>query len=52
MPSRPPSAPSHLSIFVSNPNTGRPVARLPLYAEVAQQETLPANALLDGDRQY
>jgi phenylalanine-4-hydroxylase len=24
----------------------------PLYAEVAQQETLPADALLDGDRQY
>jgi phenylalanine-4-hydroxylase len=24
----------------------------PLYAEVAQQETLPADALLEGDRQY
>ena len=24
----------------------------PLYAEVAQQETLPADALLDGDRVY
>lgn len=29
------SSPTHLSIFVTDPDSGRPVARLPLYAEVA-----------------
>ena len=29
------SLPSHLSVFVTNPETGRPVQSLPLYAEVA-----------------
>lgn len=28
-------APTHLSIFVTDPDSGQPVARLPLYAEVA-----------------
>jgi hypothetical protein len=28
-------APTHLSIFVTDPDTGGPVSRLPLYAEVA-----------------
>src|SRR5688500_15608443 len=35
------SAPTHLSICVSDPDTGRPVARLPLYAEVAVPRIVP-----------
>ncbi len=35
------SIPSHLSIFVTDPNTGRPVPRLPLYAEVAVPRIVP-----------
>lgn len=36
-----PSAPSHLAIFVTDPRTGRPVERLPLYAEVAVPRIVP-----------
>jgi hypothetical protein len=35
MPSFKSSGPTHLSIFVTDPDTGQPVTRLPLYAEVA-----------------
>lgn len=35
------SRPTHLSIFVSDPNTGQPVARLPLYAEVVVPRIVP-----------
>jgi hypothetical protein len=35
------SAPAHLSIFVTDPETGRPVARLPIYAEVAVPRIVP-----------
>lgn len=35
------SAPTHLSIFVTDPDTGQPVARLPLYAEVAVPRIVP-----------
>jgi hypothetical protein len=35
------SVPTHLSIFVTDPDTGRPVARLPLYAEVAVPRMMP-----------
>jgi hypothetical protein len=35
------SMPTHLSIFVTDPDTGRPVARLPLYAEVAVPRIVP-----------
>ncbi len=35
------SAPTHLSIFVTDPETGRPVQRLPLYAEVAVPKIVP-----------
>ena len=41
MPTQYVSAPSHLSIFVSDPDTGHPVARLPLYAEVVVPRILP-----------
>lgn len=30
-----PSLPAHLSLFITDPQTGRPVTRLPLFAEVA-----------------
>ena len=36
------SVPTHLSIFVTDPDSGRPVARLPLYAEVAVPRILRA----------
>jgi hypothetical protein len=35
------SVPTHLSIFVADPETGRPVQRLPLYAEVAVPRIVP-----------
>ncbi|MEQ1867582.1 MAG: hypothetical protein ABL996_23390, partial [Micropepsaceae bacterium] len=35
------SVPTHLSIFVTDPDTGRPVPRLPLYAEVAVPKIVP-----------
>jgi hypothetical protein len=35
------SGPTHLSIFVTDPDTGSPVARLPLYAEVAIPRIVP-----------
>lgn len=35
------SLPSHLSIFVTDPETGRPVQRLPIYAEVAVPKIIP-----------
>jgi len=35
------SVPTHLSIFVTDPDTGQPVARLPLYAEVAVPRIVP-----------
>lgn len=35
------SASAHLSIFVTDPDTGRPVTRLPLYAEVAVPRIVP-----------
>lgn len=41
MPNLTPSAPTHLSIFVTDPETGRPVQRLPLYAEVAVTRIVP-----------
>lgn len=41
MPNLKPPAPTHLSIFVTDPNTGRPVQRLPLYAEVAVPRIAP-----------
>ncbi|WP_396956920.1 hypothetical protein [Nitrosomonas sp.] len=36
------SVPTHLCIFVTDPETGRPVQRLPLYAEVAVPRNVPA----------
>lgn len=36
------TAPSHLCVFVTDPATGVPVTRLPLYAEVAVPKTLVA----------
>ncbi|BCW64192.1 hypothetical protein StoSoilB22_31650 [Arthrobacter sp. StoSoilB22] len=33
--------PAHLGIFVTDPDTGRPVQRLPLYAEVAVPRIIP-----------
>jgi hypothetical protein len=41
MPALKSLVPTHLSIFVTDPNTGRPVARLPLYAEVAVPQIVP-----------
>lgn len=41
MPNLTPPAPTHLSIFVTDPETGRPVQRLPLYAEVAVPRIAP-----------
>lgn len=41
MPTPRSPAPTHLSIFVTDPVTGRPVARLPLYAEVAVPKLAP-----------
>lgn len=41
MPFLKPSAPTHLSIFVTDPHSGQPVARLPLYAEVAVPRIVP-----------
>lgn len=41
MPAHQISAPTHLSIFVTDPETGRPVVRLPLYAEVAVPRIVP-----------
>ena len=41
MPTLKSSAPAHLSIFVTDPDTGRPVPRLPLYAEVAVPRIVP-----------
>jgi hypothetical protein len=41
MPTLKSSAPAHLSIFVTDPETGRPVARLPIYAEVAVPQIVP-----------
>ena len=35
------SVPTHLSIFVTDPDSGQPVPRLPLYAEVAVPRILP-----------
>jgi hypothetical protein len=35
------SLPSHLSIFVTDPETGRPVQHLPIYAEVAVPKIIP-----------
>ena len=35
------TVPTHLSIFVTDPDTGRPVTRLPLYAEVAVPRIVP-----------
>ena len=35
------SVPSHLSIFITDPDTGRPTARLPLYVEVAVPRIVP-----------
>ena len=35
------SAPTVLGIFVTDPDTGQPVARLPLYAEVAVPRIVP-----------
>jgi hypothetical protein len=41
MPSLNSSLPTHLSIFVTDPDNGEPVARLPLYAEVAVPRIVP-----------
>ncbi|MBS0156385.1 MAG: hypothetical protein JSS38_17515 [Nitrospira sp.] len=41
MPNIKPASPTHLSIFVTDPETGRPVQRLPLYAEVAVPRIVP-----------
>jgi hypothetical protein len=41
MPTLNSSVPTRLSIFVTDPNTGWPVARLPLYAEVAVPRIVP-----------
>lgn len=41
MPAQSLSSPTHLSIFVTDPDNGQPVMRLPLYAEVAVPHTLP-----------
>jgi len=51
MPTRPLSAPARLGIFISDPATGRPVARLPLYAEVAVPRTAPVPAINDRFRE-
>lgn len=41
MPTLKSSVPTHLCIFVTDPETGRPVQRLPLYAEVAVPRIVP-----------
>lgn len=43
MPSSKPSVPTHLSIFVTDPDSGRPAMYLPLYAEVAASRIMPAD---------
>ncbi len=37
------SAPTHLSIFVTDPDSGRPAMYLPLYAEVAAPRIMPVD---------
>jgi hypothetical protein len=39
------AVPTHLSIFVTNPDNGHPAARLPLYAEVALPKIIPVPPL-------
>ncbi len=41
MPSLAPLPPTHLSIFVTDPENGNPVQRLPLYAEIAVPRITP-----------
>ena len=41
MPARATTSPTHLSIFIADPDTGQPVPRLPLYAEVAVPRFVP-----------
>jgi hypothetical protein len=41
MPEYTSSMPTHLCIFVTDPDTGRPVAHLPLFAEVAVPRLVP-----------
>lgn len=47
MPSLQPSSPTHLSIFVTNPDSGHPAAWLPLYAEVALPRIIPQQPISD-----
>ena len=45
------SVPTHLSIFVADPDSGQPVARLPLYAEVAVPRIVPMPAVNERFRE-
>ncbi|MER8366888.1 hypothetical protein [Mesorhizobium sp. M1378] len=47
MPSLAPLPPTHLAIFVTDPENGNPVQRLPLYAEIAVPRILPPRAPAD-----
>src|SRR5687768_12982465 len=45
------SIPTHLAIFVTDPDTGRPVQRLPLYAEVAVPRMVQARPITERFRE-
>src|SRR5688572_28924942 len=45
------SSPTHLSIFVTDPDSGAPVAGLPLYAEVAVPQIAPTPAVSERIRE-
>lgn len=47
MPSLAPLLPTHLAIFVTDPDTGRPVQRLPLFCEVAVPRIIPSRPPAD-----
>jgi hypothetical protein len=51
MPSLNSSVPTHLSIFVTDPDNGEPIARLPLYAEVAVPRIVPMPRVNEGFRE-
>src|SRR6266545_3454045 len=52
MPSLRSSRPTHLSLFVSDPVSGQPVARLPPYAEVGVPRIVPVPALPSDTRVF
>lgn len=43
-------APTHLAIFMTDPESGNPVQRLPLYAEIAAPRITPKRPAVDGER--